>query len=237
MLTIREQILKVIKTELAKILTANGYYTNVGLNTVRGRYDLMPIELPSLVMIANQEEATPQLGHETFSTELTVSGFTKFATAITDYSDRLAHDAEAVLGDIKTCLLSYRVSMPFSLGAIEPEIGATLTGVSSGATSILESITLSSGSWSGGDAAGTLSVRLPHLDYTNEQITNPKGGVVATVSGTMTAITLFSDLLNNIEYLRGGIDPLPDIGESIMKISATFSLQYVTLAGNPYKQS
>lgn len=237
MKTIREQILELIKTELAKITTANGYNTNIGLNVVRGRYDLFPAELPALVMIANQDTAEERLGHDVKSIPLVIAGFKVCQNAATDYSDRVARDAEAILGDIITCVQSPRVTIPFSSGIREPALGSTLIGSSSGATSILESISLSSGSWAGGDAVGTLSVRLPWLTYTTESILNAGGETIASTTGTMTLIPPFSDLLNNIEYQRGGIEPLPDPGEDILKVSVLFAVYYTTLAGNPYKQS
>jgi hypothetical protein len=237
MLTIREQILQLIKTELARITTANGYHTNIGLHTVRGRYDLFPSELPAVMMIANQDTAEPRLGHSVLSIPLIVEGFQTFPNAYTDYSDRAARAAEAILGDILTCILSPRVTLDFHSGSREPALGTTLTGSSSGATSILESISLSSGSWAAGDAAGTLSVRLPWLNYTTEYLLNAGGETLASTTGSMITIPQFSDLLDHIEYQRGGIEPLPDPGEDILKVSASFAVYYAILAGNPYKQS
>jgi len=237
MITIREQILQLIKAELAKILISNGYYTNIGLHTIRGRYDVFPSELPAVVLLADQEEAIAFTGRDECEMNITISGFSKYSNSYPEYTDRLAHDAEAILGDIKTCMTSIRFTLDFSSGSIEPRVGMTITGSSSGATSIVESISVASGSWATNDAAGTLSLRLPWQDYTTESLLTPGGGVIASTTGTMTLIPPFSDLLNNIEYRRGGIDPLPDPGEGAMKISANFSVVYVTLAGNPYKQS
>lgn len=237
MLTIREQILKLIKTELTKITTANGYYTNIGLHTVRGRYDIAPAELPATVMLANQDTVTSLLGHEIHEIPLVVAGFRRFPNSILGYSERMAHDAEAVLGDIYTCLLARRITLDFSSGVRAPTVGTTLIGATSGATAILESVTLSSGSWAAGTASGTFALRLTWLDYETELILNTGGETIASTTGTVTLIPPFSDLLNNIEYQRGGIDPLPDPGEDILKVSVSFAITYAILAGNPYKQS
>lgn len=237
MLTIREQILKLIKTEIAKITTANGYHTNIGLHAIRGRYDIAPVELPAVVMIANQDTTDAGFGHETHEIPLVIAGFQKFKNSFTDYSERVAHDAEAILGDIQTCLLAPRVTLDFYSGSHEPALGTILTGATSGATAMLESIDLTSGSWLLGTAAGEFSLRLPWLDYEPELILNTGGETLASTVGTMLLIPPFSNLLNNIEYQRGGIDPLPDPGEDVLKVSVSFSVTYVTLAGNPYKQS
>lgn len=237
MITIREQIIKLIKAELEKITQSNGYTTNIGLRVVRGRYDLTPEELPAIVLLANQDSALLHLDHGTHEMPVIVNAHDKYPTATATYSDTAAQRAEAMLGDIQTCLLSPRITLDFSSGIREPAVGTTLTGSSSGATAILESITLSSGSWALGTAAGTFSCRLPWLDFTTENVLNSGGEILSATTGTMTRIAPFSDLLNYIEYQRGGIDPLPDIGEDTLKVPVEFSVVYVTLAGNPYKQS
>lgn len=237
MLTIREQILQLIKTEIAKIKVINGYHTNIGRNAIRGRYDLMPAELPSVVMLANQDSAKPRLGHGVNEIPLVIAGFDTMVTATPEYSNRAARKAEAIMGDIQTCLLAQRVTLDFHSGSREPAIGTTLTGSISGATALLESISLTSGSWAAGTAAGEFSLRLPWLDYEPELVLNTGGETLASTVGVMSLIPPFSNLLNNIEYQRGGIDPLPDPGEDILKVSVSFSVTYVTLAGNPYKQS
>jgi hypothetical protein len=237
MLTIREQIQQLIKAELAKILTTNGYTTNIGQRVVRGRYDLVPPELPAVLMLANQDTAAPGYGHGVHEMPLTVAGFSNIVTAQSDTSDRAARLAEQILGDIQVCLRAKRINLAFTTGTREPSTGSVITGSSSGATSILESITLSSGSWAGGDAAGTLLLRMPWQDYEAETLLNSGGETLATTTGVITEYTMFSDLLNSIEYQRGGIDPLPDVGDDILKVPVSFSVFYATLAGNPYKQS
>ena len=46
------------------------------------------------------------------------------------------------------------VSLPFTSGSVEPQLGETLTGAESGATGVVNRVDLQSGSWAGGDAAG-----------------------------------------------------------------------------------
>lgn len=237
MKTIREQILELVKTEISKIRTSNGYVTEIGQNPVRGRYDLFPSELPAVMMIANQENAAPRLGHNVNSIPLIIEGFKHYPNTGTDYSDRAAREAENMLGDILSCILAPKITLPFTNGIREPAIGIVLTGETSTATAILESISLSSGSWSGGDAAGTFSLRQPWQDFTSELLKNPGSETIASTLGTMTEIAPFNDLTNQIEYVRGGIEPLPDPGEDILKVSVSFNIYYATLFGNPYKQS
>jgi hypothetical protein len=237
MLTIREQILQLIKTELAKITTANGYVTNIGTHVYRGRYDLVEPELPGIVMIAEQDTNVEHLGHGVHEMPLTIDAFSKFVNSEGDASERAARTSEHILGDIQACMLATRITMPFTSGIRQPQIGITLTGSASSATAVLESITLSSGSWSLGTAAGTFLLRLPWGEFTTENFLNSGGETIAATTGVGTRYDLFSDLLNNVEYQRGGLDPLPDPGDDIVKISVSFSIFYATLAGNPYKQS
>jgi hypothetical protein len=69
----------------------------------------------------------------------------------------------------------YRAIVPFDTGVHEPSAdtwtnpggvktftdGETLTGATTGHTGILETLYLTSGSWAGGDAAGTMLLRSP----------------------------------------------------------------------------
>lgn len=237
MKTIRERILELIKTEIGKIRTANGYVTDIGQNPVRGRYDLFPTELPAVMMIANQDTAEARLGHGVNAIPLLIEGFKHYPNTGTDYSDRAAREAENMLGDILSCILAPRITMTFSNGVREPSTGIVLTGATSGATAILESITLSSGSWAAGTATGTFSLRQPWQSYTSELLLNPGNETIANTTGTMTEIAPYNDLTNQIEYVRGGIEPLPDPGEDVLKVSVSFTVFYATLFGNPYKQS
>jgi hypothetical protein len=49
------------------------------------------------------------------------------------------------------------VEIRFKIGAIEPAIGATLTGVTSGDTGVVDTIVIESGAW-GGTAIGTITL-------------------------------------------------------------------------------
>lgn len=231
MKTIREQVISALATELANIRIANGYHTDIGQNIVRGRYDLWPAELPAIVLIADTESVVRRDSHVELSIPVNLEAFVHFGT------HNSAIESEKVLGDLLVNMLSTRLMVAFTNGSREPQLGRTLTGATSGATAILESITLSSGAWASGTAAGTFSVRMPHGDFESEILKNEGNETIAQTDGTITLMPRLSDLVNDIEYQNGGIDILPDPGENIVKTVATFTVHYVTLTGNPYQQS
>ena len=53
------------------------------------------------------------------------------------------------------------VELQFDAGSVEPVAGETLTGATSGDTGVVDSVTLESGTWAGGDAAGTIYLTSP----------------------------------------------------------------------------
>lgn len=86
---------------------------------------------------------------------------------------------------VKTCELQ------FDSGSVEPVEDETLTGATSGDTGVVDSVTLESGTWAGGDAAGTVYLSSltgisedDELFEDNELITGSTGGVnIMTVNG------------------------------------------------------
>ena len=75
-------------------------------------------------------------------------------------------------------------------GIAEIKVGDTITGASSGSSAVVRKITLSSGTWAGGDAAGTMLVDHLTGDFEAENITLPGGTDDATVAATATVAAL-----------------------------------------------
>jgi len=76
------------------------------------------------------------------------------------------------------------VELQFDSGSVEPTEDETLTGATSGDTGIVESVTLESGTWAGGDAVGTVYLTSPtgvgddgECFDDDELITGSTGGV------------------------------------------------------------
>ena len=77
--------------------------------------------------------------------------------------------------------------LTFNTGSAAFTVGQVVTGASSGATGIIVSVTVSSGSFVGGDAAGTLVVRSGNgLNFTNaENLTDPLGGAAKATATSL----------------------------------------------------
>jgi len=71
-----------------------------------------------------------------------------------------------------------KYQMHFKSGSTKPQVGETLTGASSGTTAKVASVSVCSGSWSGGDAAGTITFTSAGSDEfeSGEQINGSVGG-------------------------------------------------------------
>lgn len=85
-----------------------------------------------------------------------------------------------------------KVDIPFTSGSVEPQEGEVLTGATSGETATVVSVSLSSGSWAGGDAAGWVLCSAPstwdfdtgHWGTEDEDINGSTGGNnILTVNG------------------------------------------------------
>ena len=56
---------------------------------------------------------------------------------------------------------TYRVVVHFDSGSVAPTVGETVTGATSTDTGVIESVTLTSGTYAGGDAAGIIILTSP----------------------------------------------------------------------------
>jgi len=71
-----------------------------------------------------------------------------------------------------------KYQMHFKSGSTKPQVGETLTGASSGTTAKVASVSVCSGSWTNGDAAGTITFTSAGSDEFEggEQINGSVGG-------------------------------------------------------------
>jgi hypothetical protein len=78
--TIRELILQDLQVQAAKITVVNGYNTNIGGTTARGRSAFGPGELPAVNIIDKPEEVEKRFGKNACTMEVLIE-------AIVDYGD------------------------------------------------------------------------------------------------------------------------------------------------------
>jgi len=91
-------------------------------------------------------------------------------------------------------------TLSFDSGSVEPQVGETLTGATSGATGKVISVTVTSGSWGGGDAAGTIELGACDGRFNdNEDVNGSVGGAnMLTVNHPDTGQGV--DLVQNGEF-------------------------------------
>ncbi len=84
---------------------------------------------------------------------------------------------------------NYIATMTFDSGSVEPQPNEILTGASTGTTATVISVTLASGAWASGTAAGTISLAFcDDRFYENENLNGSEGGSnILTVNHPDTA--------------------------------------------------
>jgi len=90
-------------------------------------------------------------------------------------------------------------SLAFTSGSTEFTVGETLTGATSTAYGIVVDYNVSSGTWAGADAAGTVYLRQTSGTFTGEDLNGSVAGSdCASISGTATSLSLTID--NALQY-------------------------------------
>jgi len=245
--SIREQIITAIEAKLAHILAAKGYLTGCGANVMRARKSVDPEELPAVVVFPKPETTIREYGNDANTMRVGLRALVTFAPVTENPSEV----AEQVLADLKECMTGRRWSMAFDSGSYEPQPGDTITGATSAATGYVESVTLSSGTWAGGDAAGIIYLRRltgrftftaaivsPSTPEVNENINVPGHANCMTTNGAQTYIepetSTCAGLVTDIRYVGGGPEEYPEPPDTTVGVGAEFDITYSTVAGNPF---
>jgi len=231
MTTIREQIIASISTRLAEIRTANGYRTECGASVHLARAKIDPAECPAAVLWPRTEEVERSYGGNLCTMPIEVEAFSLHG----DVSPVTV--SESMLADLIECLTGNIWTLTFTTGSIEVEVGATITGATSAAMGYVTAVSVTSGSWAGGDAAGTLTLRRVTGEF---QAENLKVNTIVVAAGTgitgQSAVSAMGGLAEEITYTRGGTDAYPQPGETSTGTTAEFDVKYKTLTGDPYHQ-
>jgi len=232
MSSIRKQIIAAIETRLADIQTANGYNTNIGSNIFRGIKIIdFSDECPATALFPQPDELSEdEYDQNKLIMPVAVQGLVEIGSS--NPSDL----AENMLADLIECLTGGEWSMSYTSGSSEIEVGDTVTGATSGATAYVAGITLATGSWAGGDAAGTLTLRRLSGEFHAEEINTN----AATIDGTITYSSEIDNatggLADRIYYQSGGPTDYPESGQLAVGVEAIFNIDYYTSHGDPYSQ-
>lgn len=238
--TIRDRIILAVLAKLAGAVTANQYNLNCGGNVFRCRQnvdpDVIPSEIPCFVVWPQPEEVARDYGKARHTMPVRIEGIAPFGTSNPSVI------AEQILGDIIEAATGIEWTLPFTSGGtyvIKP--GDYIAGHLSGATGLVTSVTVTSGSWAAGTAAGNITIRRLTKEFQGENLDVGANLNVATISGSITGetpVTSTTDgLAESVDYVSGGTDSYPEEGHKTVGASAILNITYVTNMGDPYNGS
>ena len=235
MSSIKEQIIQAIVSKLSDIRTTKGYSTNMGANVGTVDAQIDPDDAPAIMVWIDPTETQNEHGNTVHPMPVRFEGFTVFGTS---NASTIANQMEA---DIIECIAGSSWTIPFtSGGTYEPSAGDTLTGATSTATAYIETVTLSSGAWADGDAAGTFTIRRKVGSFSAENFNIGANLNVASTTGVVTysdAIsTTTGGLAEEIQYQGGGVTVWPEAGDLIVGCQHTFNIKFKHIIGDPYHQ-
>ena len=236
--SIREQILSNFGTRLATIITANQYNSNMGKTVLRSFLPAIDGDLMPAIgyHLDTEENANMYQREEVKTLPVRVQGIDKFKT------HTAPEKAELLYADICECVLCDQWALGFDSGGTdEISSGDNLTGETSGATCLVVSVDLNSGSWANGDAAGTFTVRrMVGTFRDDEEITANADTGAATVNGAPSGTEALSlttgGLAEGITFSSGGIQ-MPEHDSLVVGVQIIFRIRYRSIAGNPYSQT
>lgn len=233
--TIREQIIAAIATALANVRTAKGFNTECGQNVVRAAKQLDPDDLPAIVIWPGHETVSKEYSVNTCLMPLRVEGLKAFG------SSNISTVAETILGDLIELMTAIIWTRTYTSGGTYQILaGNTITGATSGATAYVEAVSLDTGTWAGGDAAGTLTLRRVVGTFEAENLNVGANSNVATIAGGLTGqrseAVVASGLADGIKYVSGGVEEYPEPEQIDVGVPVVFEITYRTVAGDPYHQ-
>ena len=234
--TIRERIIAAMVLKLAEITTANGYNTAIGANVFRAQPNVLSASMPAAVLFPRMESSAKEYGKQINTMIMEVNGLSLMGT----YNASVV--AELILGDLITCMIGLEYTRTFtSGGTYQIKAGDTIIGATSAATGKVLAVTLTTGSWASGTAAGTIRFRAQTGTFQSEVLKVLTNADVATIAGAATAIQAKDIsgglLVDDISYTGGGVETYPAMTDDAVIVMATFSVTYQTNIGNPYSQA
>lgn len=230
MVSIREQIIRRIMVVLPYIQTAAKYnfnYTTIG----RGRIQYDRTELPVLAVLPGVESTTGmRAGQRENTMEVQIRAYQALTNTVNP-SER----AEKMLSDIIMVVMGVWITVRFINGSHEIKVGDRITGALSGADGYVFGVNVTSGSWAGGDAAGSLNTYYPrNLPYTPNEDLKVGATICAKLISTPVLVEKYINSVSRVDYIGGGVESYPETGEGIIEVVTRFNFVYTTQNDNPY---
>jgi len=237
-LSIREQILVNFGTRLGDIELANQYSSDMGTEVFRSF--LPPIDsslAPCVGYYVDMEENTALYARkEVRVLPVRVQGVAEFGSVAPPVM------AERLYADINECVLGDQYTLSYDSGGTSEIVsGDLIEGETSGAEALVISVSLESGTWAGGDAAGAFTLRrVKDLFTNNEDLTVSAVAGMATVDGTLSGQgpvdLLTGGLADAVTFFSGNLI-MPDADGITVGANVVFYVRYKQIAGNPYSQT
>jgi len=233
--TIRERIIAAIVIRLGAVLTTKGFNLSSGANVTRASNNLDPDLIPCLNVIPQTEEVVQIASGNQHSMII------KIESAAAHGTTNPSVIAEQLLGDMIEAMTAVAWTLSFtSGGTYEPKVGDVVTGATGGATATIEAIAVGSGTWAGGDAAGTFTLRrldgLFQVENLNVGATLNVATIAGAPSGSKAVALVTGGLAEGVRYIEGGPTEYPDEDDTLTGCSAFFQVNYSTKVGDPYNQ-
>ena len=236
--SIREQLISAFETRLAVILKANQYNSDMGKTVLRSHLPAIDGSLCPAIGFHLDDEENLSLYHRMEQKELPVrvQGVAKFQSVTP------AEMAELIYADINECILCDQWAVGFDSGGTdEITAGDTIVGETSAAQALVISVSLDSGTWAGGDAAGTFTARrMVGMFQDNEEMSVGAATGQATVdgapSGTGPVDLVTGGLAEAITFSVGNTQ-MNQQDNTVIGAQIVFRIKYRQVAGNPYSQT
>lgn len=227
-----EQIIQAIMAKLAGIRTANVYNTNAGANVGRVRNRLDIAELPAIVVWPRAETVTREYGTGLHLMPVGVEALALHG----DVNPSVV--AELLLGDLIEAMTGIVWSVAFtSGGTYEIVPGNTIEGPLSGAAADVMAVNTATGSWAGGDAAGSLVLRRMTGTFQAENLNVGVNTNVAAIAGSPAGQdpvdTTTAGLAEAVLYAAGGVDGYPEGAVRVTGVVTNWNIKYRTPTGDP----
>lgn len=237
-LSIRERILVSFGTRLADVRTSNQYASDMGAEVFRSFLPSIDSRIaPCVGYYIDMEENTALYARkEVRVLPVRVQGVAEFGSVLPPVM------AERLYADINECVLGDQYTLGFDSGGTSEIVsGDLIEGETSGAEGLVISVSLDSGTWAGGDAAGNFTLRrVKGLFSNNEDLTvsavTGMATVVGTLSGQGPVDLLTGGLADAITFFSGNLI-MPDADGKTVGANIVFYVRYKQIAGNPYSQT
>jgi len=227
--TIRELVIDEVERKVKEISKANGYRNDIA-NVHVGYKFWQTQDLNAISIMPQPDDPTYLTGVRSNVMAMAIIGFAEY-NPLTQEPDEAS---EPLLADLKHNILGSTFSVQFVNGSQEPSQGDLLYGATSNTSVRVMRVNHTTGSWALGNAGGTLRIRdmrrfLSHTEYLKNA-----AGVVIAKAKLITVEPRFGGYVSNVEYITGGIEGYPEVGETLIAVNLSVKFTYMTMNDNPY---